>query len=141
MKNSKEIFNYFKCAPCIKPKPHFLVKPIHHTDIKHKQKLDSEIEDETELSRQKRCEILLEKEDKKQEILEEERKIAIFCDAHQLGDKTPQESQRTLEKLVKELNKKENEIKDPCKKISYHIRNDGKIIRKKMVVPNCDKCL
>ena len=142
-KELREVADYFRCAPCQKIRPEITKnepKPIHETEIKRKQKEQEDDIDEEEKSRKERCDEILQKEDEKKEIAEEERKIALFCDAQQFSDKSPLESQQAVEKLVKELNKKENEINDPCKKISYHIRNDGKIIRKKMMMPNCEQC-
>ena len=45
-----------------------------------------------------------------------------------------------VDSLVTAFNKKETDTSDPCTKIVYHIKPDGKVIRKKMAIPNCEEC-
>ena len=133
------IYRYFQCSPCqrVHPaKPHFPIKPIpEHVITKVKEEQHHIIEEEHG-SRERRCKILIDKEEKKKK----DKKISVICDAHRMRSHTPNESHNIVNKLVKDFNTHEEQVQDSCSKVVYHVRPDGKIVRKKMKLPNCNDC-
>lgn len=142
----ENINNYFQCAPCSRKntssKPQFPIKPVHEHEIIHVKEEGDHVLEEEQYHREKRCDILLEKEDRKQKEKEEKRKISLLCDAHHVRDESPGHGHHVINKLVNDFNEHENinSVNDPCTKIVYHIKSDGKIIRKKMRLANCEEC-
>lgn len=137
------INSYFQCAPCkklITLKPHFPIKPIHKHDITRKKKQHNRIIEEENYEKEQRCKVLIERANQNKNNNNKNKKVSILCDAHNFRDTSPNKSQNMVDSLVTAFNKKETDTSDPCTKIVYHIKPDGKVIRKKMAIPNCEEC-
>ncbi len=142
---SEKVNKYFQCAPCEKvdipkPEPHFPIPPVEEEEIHDIIDEDDIIDEEIEKC-QELCLDIKDREKEKREEREKEEDCAVYCDGHHVRDESTCESQEVVRRIVDSLNESNDEPIDPCTKITYHIKPDGKVVKNTYQIPDCDRCV
>ena len=130
-----QLYEYFICDRCLlKQTSKTSEKETTHVRendiINLKEHVNSEMEQESR-EKQIKCEVLLKQDEKKKQ----KQRADIKCKQKNNNGET----EKLLKSLIKAFNKKEEDNNNnPCQKIKYIIKDDGKVVRQIYKIPNCD---